>query len=64
MDIGLDHCAGTLVVHVESGLAECTATDCADLDQLRHALIVDCTALSGGCACTTAHEPLRYSLVS
>lgn len=52
MDIRLDHCQGTLVVHLEDGFTECTDPECADLDQVRHALIVDCTALSGGCECT------------
>jgi hypothetical protein len=58
MHSGLDHCQGTLVVHVEGGsTAECTDPDCVDLDQLRHYLIVDCTALSGGCVCTVIDEP-------
>ena len=60
MDSGLDHCQGTLVVHVEGGFAaECTEPECFDLDQLRHAMIVDCTALSGGCACTESRVLAR-----
>jgi hypothetical protein len=48
----IDQCEGTLVVHVEGGYAaECTDLDCVDLDQLRHTLVVDCSALSGGCSC-------------
>ena len=62
MDGGPDHCQGTLVVHLEGGFgAECTDPECADLDQFRHALIVDCTALSGGCGCT---ESLLFARVS
>jgi hypothetical protein len=58
----IDQCAGTLVVHVESGyVAECTDPDCVDLDQLRHTLIVDCTALSGGCSCTESLAIARAS---
>jgi hypothetical protein len=53
----LDHCQGTLVVHVEGGLAvECTDQECVELDQLRHTLVVDCTALSGGCVCTVLDD--------
>lgn len=59
---GLDLCPGTLVVHVDAGFgAECTEPECADLDQLRHVLIVDCTALSGGCECTEALALVRAS---
>lgn len=61
MDIGLDHCEGTLVVHVEGGLGECTEPDCVDLDQFRHGLIVDCTVLAGGCFCTESRELARAS---
>jgi hypothetical protein len=61
MDIVFDHCEGTLVVHVEGGLAECTEPDCVDFDQLRHLLLVDCTALSGGCFCTGSRELARVS---
>lgn len=58
----IDQCAGTLVVHVEGGyVAECTDRDCVDLDQLRHTLIVDCTALSGGCSCTESLVIARAS---
>jgi hypothetical protein len=58
----IDQCAGTLVVHAEGGyVAECTDPDCVDLDQLRHTLIVDCTALSGGCSCTESLVLARAS---
>ena len=57
MDTGLDHCAGTLIVHVDGGYGvECTDADCVQADDLRHALIVDCTALSGGCGCTASRD--------
>lgn len=65
MDGGLDHCQGTLIVHVDGGfLLECTDADCVDLDQLRHSLIVDCTALAGGCVCTVTHESAVLARVS
>lgn len=61
MDSGLDLCDGTLVVHVEGEFTECTDPECVELDQLRHTLIVDCTALSGGCDCV---EWLAFARVS
>ncbi len=61
MDIRLDRCQGTLVVHVEGEFTECTEADCDDLDQLRHSLIVDCTALSGGCECVESPALVRVS---
>jgi hypothetical protein len=61
MDIRLDRCQGTLVVHVEGEFTECTEPDCVDLDQLRHWLIVDCTALSGGCDCIESPALARVS---
>jgi len=58
-DAGIDHCHGTLVVHPDGGFAECTDPGCVDGDRLRHALIVDCQALGGGCACAaTSGKPL------
>jgi hypothetical protein len=48
---GVGHCHGTLVVHVDGGFAECTDEQCTDLDQPRHASIIDCAAISGGCGC-------------
>jgi hypothetical protein len=52
-DARIDHCHGTLVVHPEGGFAECTEPACGDGDRLRHALIVDCPAVGGGCDCAT-----------
>ncbi|HEY4022783.1 MAG TPA: hypothetical protein VGM75_29090 [Pseudonocardiaceae bacterium] len=65
MDGGLDHCQGTLVVHVAGGFAtDCTDPECVDLDQLRHDLIIDCTALSGGCGCTVIDESPAFARAS
>ena len=61
MDIRLDHCQGTLVVHVEGEFTECTEVDCVDLDQLRHSLIVDCAVLSDGCDCLESPALARVS---
>jgi hypothetical protein len=44
----LDHCHGTLVLHRDR-TAECTDTNCELADLLRHAFIIDCTAVPGGC---------------
>lgn len=47
----LDHCHGTLVVHVDGGV-DCTEPDCFDTDVVRHVLVVDCgSVLVHGCAC-------------
>lgn len=62
MRVIIDQCEGTLVVHLDGGYAaECTEPGCADLDQLRHALIVDCAALAGGCPCTEPQVAARAS---
>jgi hypothetical protein len=45
---GVDHCHGTLIVHAERTV-ECTDADCELGDLMRHAFILDCTALLGGC---------------
>ncbi|WP_433626902.1 hypothetical protein [Nocardia sp. CA-120079] len=45
-----DHCHGTLIVHL-GRTAECTDADCIDLDHARHAFVVDCGDIAGGCAC-------------
>ncbi|WP_199430928.1 hypothetical protein [Qaidamihabitans albus] len=50
-ETGLDHCHGTLVWHGD-GAAECTDHGCAGLDSMRHALVIDCEAVDGGCGCT------------
>ncbi|MQA12536.1 MAG: hypothetical protein GEU98_29245 [Pseudonocardiaceae bacterium] len=46
----LEHCHGTLVIHFD-GRAECTDHRCSDLDDLRHALIIDCHSVDGRCEC-------------
>jgi hypothetical protein len=48
---GIDHCHGTLVVHPDGGFSECTDAECADLNRVRHVLIIDCQTVQGGCAC-------------
>jgi hypothetical protein len=48
IDLGIDHCHGTLVVHSDR-TAECTDAACELADPLRHALIIDCAAVLGGC---------------
>jgi len=45
---GLEHCHGTLVVHVDGGL-ECTEPDCDDTDPLRHEMSLDCAGTLPGC---------------
>ena len=50
-----DHCHGTLVVHLESGV-ERTDEGCDDPDRLRHGLIVDCDG--GGCRCAPRSVPV------
>jgi hypothetical protein len=52
---GLDHCHGTLVVHGD-GTRDCTDADCALDDPLRHALIVDCFNVVGGCCAARETE--------
>jgi hypothetical protein len=47
----LDHCHGTLVLH-EDEFTECTDPDCHDVDVIRHALVVSCAEIDGGCHCT------------
>ena len=49
-DLGVDHCHGTLVVH-DDRTVDCTDAACNFVDLLRHAFIVDCFAVRGGC-CT------------
>lgn len=44
----VDHCHGTLVAHGD-GMVDCTDTTCTVADPLRHALIIDCVAVLGGC---------------
>jgi hypothetical protein len=42
-----DPCRGTLVVHATPD-AECTDPRC-DCQQLRHALVIPCAEIDGGC---------------
>ena len=46
--LDLDHCHGTLVVHGDRTF-ECTNAACELPDLLRHAFVIDCVAVSGGC---------------
>lgn len=55
---GFDHCHGTLVVHFEGGLTECSEDGCADPDFVRHTLTIDCLEVDGGCACAEAPAEL------
>lgn len=57
---GLDHCHGTVLLHVDGG-AECTEPDCADAVLARHALVVDCDSIEGGCACEVTAERLAHA---
>nr|WP_081706367.1 hypothetical protein [Nocardia sp. CNY236] len=45
-----DHCHGTLIVHA-GRIAECTE-QCFDSAHARHAFVIDCRDLAGGCRCT------------
>nr|WP_280263080.1 hypothetical protein [Nocardia wallacei] len=49
-DTALDHCHGTLVVHGDRSV-ECTDAGCYDTDHSRHAFVVDCFDVAGGCGC-------------
>jgi hypothetical protein len=44
----VDHCHGTLIVH-DDRTVDCTEPSCELPDLLRHALLVDCYAVRGGC---------------
>jgi hypothetical protein len=59
MDI--DHCHGTLVVH-EDRTVDCTDVACEVPDLLRHAFIVDCVAVLGGCC--LVEEPAELAVAS
>ncbi|MCP2292953.1 hypothetical protein ACFYT3_24620 [Nocardia amikacinitolerans] len=54
----VDHCHGTLIIHA-ARMPECTDDDCIAFDHARHAFIIDCADLAGGCACTTQPSPSR-----
>lgn len=47
----VDHCHGTLVAH-EDLTVDCTDPTCDFPDLLRHAFIVDCIVVRGGCCAT------------
>lgn len=55
---GLDHCHGTVIAH-RDGATECTEPNCAPADPVRHALVVDCADVDGGCACIAEQVPLE-----
>ena len=44
----VDRCPGTLVSH-RDGALDCTDDDCALDDPVRHALVIDCDMVLGGC---------------
>ncbi|EID54048.1 hypothetical protein SacxiDRAFT_1806 [Saccharomonospora xinjiangensis XJ-54] len=50
---GLDHCHGTVVLHIDAECtdAECTDAECTDVQLLRHTLIIRCDDVEGGCGC-------------
>lgn len=50
-----DHCHGTLIIHA-TGPADCTQPGCADLDGVRHDLLIDCRSIAGGCRCVEARQ--------
>ncbi|MGN7134171.1 hypothetical protein ACTHQY_12960 [Rhodococcoides corynebacterioides] len=56
----LDHCHGTLVVHTDYTV-ECTEAGCVLTHRERHALVVDCTAVAGGCSCEDVVAVRRVS---
>ncbi|RJO77975.1 hypothetical protein D5S18_06815 [Nocardia panacis] len=45
-----DHCHGALVEHL-GRRPECTEPDCAAPSHIRHAFVIDCADLAGGCPC-------------
>jgi hypothetical protein len=49
----LDRCPGTLVSHRDGSL-DCTDDACALADPVRHALVIDCDVVLGGCCVETA----------
>jgi hypothetical protein len=55
----IDHCHGELVRHSD-GLVECTEFECGDLDGVRHAVVIDCGTIDGGCVCG---EPVTSELL-
>jgi hypothetical protein len=63
LDCGLDvdHCHGTLVVHVDR-IVECTYAACELADLLRHAFVIDCAEVLGDCC--AAREAADLAVVS
>ncbi len=59
--LGIDHCHGTLVVHSDRSL-DCTDASCDLPDLLRHAFVVDCIAVLGGCC--AADLPVELAAAS
>jgi hypothetical protein len=59
MDV--DHCHGTLVAH-NGRTVDCTDAACDVPDLLRHAFIVDCSAVLGGCC--LVEEPADFAVAS
>lgn len=59
----LDHCHGTLIVHLESGL-ECTDDGCVVLDPARHDLIVGCDSLARPCACQVVSSVIASTMIA
>ena len=57
----VDHCRGTLVVHNDRTV-DCTDPACELPDLLRHAIIVDCMAVLGGCC--LVGEPADFAVAS
>ena len=58
--LNLDHCHGTLVVHGDR-TAECTNPTCELPDLLRHAFVIDCLAVSGGCCASGESVELAFA---
>lgn len=59
----LDHCHGTLIVH-SALFVECADPDCVDVSRVRHALVVECVDLDGGCECDTHAAASQPAFVS
>ena len=59
--LNVDHCHGTLVVHSDRSL-DCTDATCDLPDLLRHAFVVDCEAVLGGCCADD--QPVEFAAAS
>ena len=57
----LDHCHGTLVVHLDR-TRECTDPACDLPDLLLHTFVIDCRNVSGGCC--AADDPVMFAIAS